>query len=125
IKWNFRKIVRRCSKNVITFKCRSTGEICGFTDARAWTRLSWHAWIRVCKNNKKGLFRPNGTPRGFFDESGGTILHEVSHNINAIGDKRLNGAKVRGKDAARELASRKPVRASWNASNYQQYGLSR
>ncbi|WP_280524034.1 RHS repeat-associated core domain-containing protein [Enhygromyxa salina] len=126
IKWNYRKIVRRCSKNVITFKCRSTGEFCGFTDSSAWTHSSWHAWIRVCKNGRRGMFRSNGTPR--YDSkifNGGTILHEVSHNINAIGDKRLNGSKVSLHDEVQELASRKPVRASWNAANYEHYGASR
>ncbi|KIG13243.1 Rhs-family protein [Enhygromyxa salina] len=125
IKWNFRKIVRRCSKNVITFKCRSTGEICGFTYSSAWTLSSWHSWIRVCKNNKRGMFRRNGDRKFDRATSGGKIAHEISHNINAIGDKKLNGHKARTDDEVRALASRKPTRASWNGFNYQQFAVSR
>ncbi|WP_146658369.1 RHS repeat-associated core domain-containing protein, partial [Enhygromyxa salina] len=125
IKWNFRKIVRRCSKNVITFKCRSTGNYCGVGDASAWTAHNWHAWIRLCKNNKNGIFRPSGTPEYDNRRSGAIVLHEVAHNINAIGHRRLKGEKMRSEEQVQLLAATKPTRASWNADNYEEYGMSR
>lgn len=123
IKWNFRKIRTRLSENVITFKCKSTGNICGNKKSGAWTLSSWHAWIRLCRNDKEGFFTPCGSRRDSARNAGALILHEVSHNINAIGDKSLNGTAMRSASEVQDLAGKKPTRASWNASNYQRFAL--
>jgi hypothetical protein len=51
-------------------------------------------------------------------------VHEVSHNINAIGDKKLNGTRMNNEDRVQRLARIKPIRASWNAYNYQYFARS-
>jgi RHS repeat-associated protein len=125
IKWNYRKIVHRCQKNVITFKCRTEGEICGFGKGVAWTYSSWHATIRLCKNSQGGFFRPDGTLKSDVEVLGGTIVHEVSHNINAIGHKWMNGKKMTEETDVKPLAKAYPTKASWNASNYQYHARHR
>ncbi len=123
IKWNFRKIVRRCSENTITFMCRDSG-LCGGDGAtRAWTLSHWHAWMRLCRNGGQGFFGENGQRRFSATTSGSSIVHEVSHNINAVGDKRLNGTRMRTPGEVQKLAIEKPIRASWNANNYQDFAL--
>jgi hypothetical protein len=51
----------------------------------------------------------------------GVLVHEVSHNINAIGDKRFHGHLMSSDSKVSELAAIKPIRASWNAYNYQHF----
>lgn len=124
IKNNYGKIVRRCSKNVITFKCRSTG-YCGNDESTvAWTLSTWHDKIRLCKNNNRGYFTSGGALRGSEQTRGATVMHEVSHNINAIGDKDINGSAVDTPGEAQDLADEHPTRASWSAENYEQFSLS-
>jgi hypothetical protein len=54
------------------------------------------------------------------------VLNEmISHNINAIGDKKINGNKMYSKTEVQQLAKRKPGVASWNAANYDEYARSR
>jgi RHS repeat-associated protein len=126
IKWNFRKIAYRCQKDVITFKCRTTGEKCGKGTSVAWTHSVWGATIRLCKNNKGGIFLPDGEPAyRRLDERGGIVMHEVAHNINAIGDRRINGSTAISPDQTKRLSQNNPISASWNAGNYEQYARSR
>lgn len=124
IKYNYRKIMRRCSKNVITFKCRSTGYCKEGGTTVAWTLSTWHDKIRLCKNNSSGYFRSSGALRGSQRTRGATIMHEVSHNINAIGDKSVNGSAVTNAAQAQDLAAEHPTRASWSAENYERFSLS-
>jgi hypothetical protein len=120
VMWNFRKIVHRCQKDVITFKCRTTGKCAG--DFSAWTHSIWNGTIRLCKN-PKGFFLPNGKLNGKLEMASGIILHEVSHNINAIGDKTLGGVKQSEVNEVQNLAKKNPCRASWNAANYEMYAV--
>jgi RHS repeat-associated protein len=125
IMWNYRKIAHRCQKDVITFKCRSTGEICGYGKGVAWTHSMWSATIRLCKNSQRGFFLPNGSAFYDVDEGGGSVMHEISHNVNAIGDKELNGKKPDTVSEVQNLAKKNPLRASWNANNYEEYAEER
>jgi RHS repeat-associated protein len=125
IKWNYRKIVHRCQKNVITFKCRTTGEICGYGKGVGWTHSFWHATIRLCKNSQGGFFQQSGIRNYTVEGGGGSVLHEVSHNINAISDKKLNGVMMREPGQVQRLAKKNPRHGSWNAFNYQRYAQSR
>lgn len=121
IKWNFRKIAHRCSNNVITFKCRSTGNLCGKEKASAWTHSVWHAQIRLCKYDNGGFFESNGDLDREAEKMGDIIVHEIAHNINAIGDKKLSGNTMYSESEAQRLANKRPAVASWNAANYDNF----
>lgn len=107
--------------NVITFKCRSTGTICGKKRASAWTLSTWHSQIRLCKFDGGGFFRSNGGLLSEAEEMGDIIVHEIAHNINAIGDKKLGGNKMYSKSEVQRLAKKRPAAASWNAANYDNF----
>jgi RHS repeat-associated protein len=125
IKWNFRKIARRCSDNVLTFKCRSTGKLCGKKTASAWTHSVWTGQIRLCKYDGGGFFKSNGDLGQEAQYLGDTIVHEIAHNINAIGDKKLNGNKMYSESEVVRLAKERPITASWNAANYDNFADTR
>jgi len=84
----------------------------------------WHATIRLCVK-ETGFFGLDGKLVKDIPTSGGLFTHEVAHNINAIGDKKLNGSKMRTDQQVQRLARQKPTRGSWNAYNYQQFAKSR
>lgn len=130
---NYGKIVRRCSKNVIKFKCRSTGSKCGRSSKTvvAWTHSSWHSTIRLCKNSWDGFFEEDGKLRyeirathkalaGVQTHSSTVLVHEIAHNINAIGDKMSTWDwNMKG------FAKRKPAVASWSARHYEYFAGTR
>lgn len=125
IKNNFGKITRRCRRNVITFKCRTTGRICGRKKASAWTHSFWHAQIRLCKYDDGGFYKSNGDLARAASKLATTAVHEIAHNINAIGDKKVNGSKVYSISSVQRLAKEKPGVASWNAANYDKFADAR
>jgi len=71
-----------------------------------------------------GFFGLDGQLDRSVDESGGFFVHEISHNINAIGDKKLNGEKMKKNNETQPLARDNPTRASWNAYNHQRFAVS-
>jgi len=97
-----------------------------------FTHSSWHSTIRLCKNDNQGFFeRAKGTgattPASAITRTlwyrRGNLVHEISHNINAIGDKvSAEGVGLDGK--AKNLAGQSAHKASWNAANYQWYAQS-
>lgn len=109
---------------MITFKCRSTGKCSNDKPNVAWTLSSWHAYIRLCKNDRSGYFTSDDKLRGGVSARGATVMHEVSHNINAIGDKKINGNKANDGPKSRDLAKKHPTRASWSAENYARFSSS-
>jgi hypothetical protein len=116
------QFAHHCSKDVITFKCQTTAYCNRYT---AWTHSFWLSTIRLCKNDNSGFFKADGSFGAKLEMLGSVIVHEVAHNINAIGDKKINGTKMYSETEVQQLAKRKPGVASWNAANYDEYARSR
>jgi len=68
-----------------------------------------------------GFFTTKGAPAEEPDQLGRWIMHEVTHNIGPIGDKKMGGEAMYFSNQVRRLARKNPNRASWNAANYDQF----